>query len=500
MSELKRKQWEIFAQEQTKYKTQCKNERKPVVEGYDVRVGDTLRAIGVLEEWSRREGVFRQLMVSPSAGGSIDVQNAQPPSSPGWHPKSDSTVLTLDDSVSASVSVSDSRFPSASGSVLVLGNCPKLKLRHPTRLPSATLTRPTFRRYILHTVISHVEGALEILLTPEDEDGDGSAEGDDPEKGKGNGGDEEKKAKEKEREGVERLRKALGYYFPEYRELNKTLQRDSPRPRSQPRPCGGARRRRPPRTAKEIVGPLIPFTLTSLLADPTLSLLGGLVLEREARARVKMLKRQVLSGPDSHPHSHSTSSKTQSQSQSLQEEYTSRRLLHKQTSSFFTPSEKERALRGMITTALREMAEEGEIVQVRLETAFTPFLDARATHPNTRDTWGYLPLPPPLVFPLLFPLILSLQSTRVPQSHSQSLSRRAADLRHGRIAPPLHSSTPTITTNEITKSLTQWGKDGRWERVRSEVVQAGLHWAQERGWVVKKGEGWVFGEAAYDWV
>lgn len=56
-----------------------------------------------------------------------DVQIAQPPSSPGWHPKSDSTVLTLDDSVSASVSVSDSRFPSASGSVLVLGNCVSLR-------------------------------------------------------------------------------------------------------------------------------------------------------------------------------------------------------------------------------------------------------------------------------------------------------------------------------------------------------------------------------------
>lgn len=353
-----------------------------------------------------------------------------------------------------------------------------------------------------------MEGALEVLLTPEDEENEDSGEGDDPEKWKGDGGDEEKKAKEKEREGIERLRKALGYYFPEYRELNKTLQRDSPRPRSQPRPCGGARRRRPPRTAKETVGPLIPFTPTSLLADPTLRLLGGLILEREARAKVKMLKREVLSGSDSHPHSHSTSSQTQSQSQSqsqsrsqfLQEEYTSRRLLHKQTSSFLTPSEKEQALRGMVTTALREMAEAGEIVQVRLETAFTPFLDARATHPNTRDTWGYLPLPPPLVFPLLFPLLLSLQSPRLSQSQSLSLSRRTADLRRGRIAPSPHSSTPTTTTNEVTKSLTQWGKDGRWERVRSEIVQAGLHWAQERGWVDKKGEGWVFGEAEYDWV
>lgn len=347
-----------------------------------------------------------------------------------------------------------------------------------------------------------MERALEVLLTPEDEEDDDSRGGDDPEKGKWNGGDEEKKAKENEREGIERLRKALGYYFPEYRELNKTLQRDSPRPRSQPRPCGGARRKRPPRTAKETVGPLIPFTPTSLLADPTLSLLGGLILEREARARVKMLKREVLSGSDSHPHSHSTSSQTQSQSrsQSLQEEYTSRRLLHKQTSSFLTPSEKEQALRGMVTTALREMAEAGEIVQVRLETAFTPFLDARATHPNTRDTCGYLPLPPPLVFPLLFPLLLSLQSIRVSQSQSLSLSRRTADPRRGRIAPSPHSFTPTITTNELTKSLTQWGKDGRWERVGSEIVQAGLYWAQERGWVDKKGDGWVFGEAGYDWV
>lgn len=345
-----------------------------------------------------------------------------------------------------------------------------------------------------------MEGALEVLLTPEDEEDDDSGEGDDPEKGKWDGGDEEKKAKEKEREGIERLRKALGYYFPEYRELNKTLQRDSPRPRPQPRPCGGARRRRPPRTAKETVGPLIPFTPTSLLADPTLSLLGGLILEREARARVKMLKREVLSGSDSHPHSHSTSSRTQCQSQSLQVEYTSRRLLHKQTSSFLTPSEKERALRGMVTTALREMAEAGEIVQVRLETAFTPFLDARATRPNNRDTWGYLPLPPPLVFPLLFPLLLSLQSTRLSQSQPLSLSRRTADSRRGRINPMPHSSTPVTTTNEITKSLTQWGKDGRWERVRPEIVQTGLHWAQERGWVDKKGEGWVFGEAAYDWV
>lgn len=200
-----------------------------------------------------------------------------------------------------------------------------------------------------------------MLLTPEDEGADNSGEGHGSDKGDGGHGDEEKK--EKGKEGIERFRKALGYYFPEYRELNQTLQRDQPRPRP--------RRGKRPRTAKETVGPLIPFTPASLLADPTLSLLGGLVLEREARARVKGLKKEI----DSH-----------SPPPPIQDEYTSRRRLYKQTSSFLTPSEKERGLRGMVTTALREMAEAGEIVQVRLETAFTPFLDARATHPdNTRD-------------------------------------------------------------------------------------------------------------------
>lgn len=312
-----------------------------------------------------------------------------------------------------------------------------------------------------------------MLLTPEHQEGRDFEEGDGA--GEMDGG----------KEGIERLRKALGYYFPEYRQLNQTLQRD--RPLSQPRPDPDPRRKRKrPRTAKETVGPLIPFTPASLLADPTISLLGGLILEREARARVKRLKRDILSSSNSY--SHSTSSQSQ-----IQEEYTSRRHLYKQTSSLLTPPEKERGLRGMITTALREMAEAGEIVQVRLETAFTPFLSARA-HPdsdNAGDTSAYLPLPPPLLFPLLFPLFLSLQSQ--PQARSQ----RRTNPHHARPPPPPPPLTTTTTT--LTKTLTQWGKDGRWERVTSEIVQAGMYWAQERGWVDKRGEGWVLGDA-YDWV
>lgn len=344
---------------------------------------------------------------------------------------------------------------------------PKPKLRHPSRLPPASLTRPTFRRYILHTVISHVQSALEVLLTPEHQEGGDAGEMD--------GG----------KEGIERLRKALGYYFPEYRQLNQTLQRDRPQP--QPRPDPDPRRKRKrPRTAKETVGPLVPFTPASLLADPTISLLGGLILEREARARVKRLKRDILSNSNSY---------SQSQTQSIQEEYTSRRHLYKQTSSFLTPPEKERGLRGMITTALREMAEAGEIVQVRLETAFTPFLSARA-HPdsdNAGDTSAYLPLPPPLLFPLFFPLFLSLQS------QPQARSLRRTNPHHARPPPPPPPPSHAPTTTTLTKTLTQWGKDGRWERVTSEIVQAGMYWAQERGWVDKRGEGWVLGDE-YDWV
>lgn len=357
---------------------------------------------------------------------------------------------------------------------------PKPKLRHPSRLPPASLTRPTFRRYILHTVISHVQSALEVLLTPEHQEGGDFEEGDDA--GEMDGG----------KEGIERLRKALGYYFPEYRQLNQTLQRDRPQPQPRPGPDPDPDprpKRKRPRTAKETVGPLIPFTPASLLADPTISLLGGLILEREARARVKRLKRDFLSNSDSY---------SQSQTQSIQEEYTSRRHLYKQTSSFLTPPEKERGLRGMITTALREMAEAGEIVQVRLETAFTPFLSARA-HPdsdNAGDTSAYLPLPPPLLFPLLFPLFLSLQSQS--QARSQARSLRRTNPHHAR--PPAPQPPPTATTTTtLTKTLTQWGKDGRWERVTSEIVQAGMCWAQERGWVDKAGEGWVLGDE-YDWV
>lgn len=184
----------MFTQDQAKHEAQRKSEGKPAVEGYDVRVGDTLRAVGVLEEWSWKEGVIRQMVVSPSTGGSIrrsispsarlqttytctevvapeeqyihaqqvdhlhktlysrpfempnakppaktstslrnptanssnvqDVQDAEPPSSPGWHPKSDSTVLTLDDSVSDSRLASPSR--STSWPVLVLGNSVRL--------------------------------------------------------------------------------------------------------------------------------------------------------------------------------------------------------------------------------------------------------------------------------------------------------------------------------------------------------------------------------------
>lgn len=47
-----------------------------------------------------------------------DAQNVERPSSPGWHPKSDSTVLTLDDSASNP----NPNPRSTSWPVLVLGN------------------------------------------------------------------------------------------------------------------------------------------------------------------------------------------------------------------------------------------------------------------------------------------------------------------------------------------------------------------------------------------
>lgn len=51
-----------------------------------------------------------------------DAQNVERPSSPGWHPKSDSTVLTLDDSASNPNPNPNPNPRSTSWPVLVLGN------------------------------------------------------------------------------------------------------------------------------------------------------------------------------------------------------------------------------------------------------------------------------------------------------------------------------------------------------------------------------------------
>ncbi|ODO03297.1 hypothetical protein I350_06147 [Cryptococcus amylolentus CBS 6273] len=361
----------------------------------DVMVGDTVRVVGALEEMRWKDGTVRQVLVSDN-GGSIQVvspdeqlhhaelveqlhrelynrpfaipqitsvrpiarakiarsKTSLPSKMPneedkeGQHPTSDITICTL--SGSPTQSTSQHLTP------------PRPRLRHPSKLPPSALTRPTFRRYLIHHLSSSIEDALSTIVR----------EG-----------------------GVERCRNALGRYFPAYAKYAK--RRDGP--------GGGGGGRRAPLTAKQAIGPLTPLFEHDILSIPILYTLARRIILQEALDSERERKGRIKSGLE------------KKDDRAI---YEARRKLRKanekalaarvkagnpveeeednvQNATWLSEPQITTATTALLTYTLRTAASSGELIPTRLSSLLT----------TSDSPYGYFSLPPQLLFPLLVPLI-----------------------------------------------------------------------------------------------
>ncbi|ODN74272.1 hypothetical protein L198_08237 [Cryptococcus wingfieldii CBS 7118] len=359
----------------------------------DVMVGDTVRVVGALEEMRWKDGTVRQVLVSDN-GGSIQVvppeeqlhhaelveqlhrelynrpfaipqitsarpiargkiarsKTSLPSKRPneedeeGQHPASDITICTL--SGSPTKSISQNLTP------------PRPRLRHPSKLPPSALTRPTFRRYLIHHLSSSIEDALSTIIR----------EG-----------------------GVERCRNALGRYFPAY--LKYVKRRDGP--------GGGGGGSRAPLTAKQAIGPLTPLFEQDILSIPILHILARRIILQEALDAERERKGRIKSGLE------------KKDDRAI---YEARRKLRKanekviarakagnpvegeeqvQNATWLSEPQITTATTSLLTYTLRTAASSGELIPTRLSSLLT----------TSDSPYGYLSLPPQLLLPLLVPLI-----------------------------------------------------------------------------------------------
>jgi hypothetical protein len=87
---------------------------------------------------------------------------------------------------------------------------------------------------------------------------------------------------------------------------------------------------------------------------------------------------------------------------------------------------------------------------------------------------GYISLPPDLLFPLLVPHLEREIFVR------QQVFLPKGDPRRGN----------GILPTELLSRLKCWGDEGRWERIQEWMIRETAEWAERKGLVRKKGEGY----------
>ncbi|WVR04919.1 hypothetical protein IAU60_001931 [Kwoniella sp. DSM 27419] len=221
----------------------------------DVRVGDTVRVVGRIDEWARKGEWVRQLVVDGNAGGWMEAQfdhareverlrrvsYGRPFDGQAQAQNPAHSTLSSGPSAPRSPARAQAQYPRAgsSSAIDLSSQAPSELTVDDVELRSSQLTDRTFRQYMLDHMTQEVVRGLQGL----DEEG---------------------------------VRAALGACFPEYSRVQ-----------------GVQRTRRQPEASHAA---LYPFTMASLLRDPRLSTLAMLVVDNEMRKEDRRRRRRIRDG------------------------------------------------------------------------------------------------------------------------------------------------------------------------------------------------------------
>jgi hypothetical protein len=174
------------------------------------------------------------------------------------------------------------------------------------------------------------------------------------------------------------------------------------------------------------------FTIPSLLQIPHLRQLASLVVDAESRRDERRRRRRVRDG--------TATSKDLAKEKKLK------------LGGGWKLGEDEKSDKILRLTAwvIREISEEGSLVQIRL---------TGIKRDNSGQEFGYVPLIPEIMAPLVSLIVKGEQEVR------KKLFRRKGEVDEG------------IGIGEVVRVLRGWGEEGRWERVGEWVVKDGLEWA-----------------------
>ncbi|KAL7422094.1 hypothetical protein Q5752_002737 [Cryptotrichosporon argae] len=386
----------------------------------DVRVGDTVRVRGKVEDWyrARRDGSgdgewIRQFTVKDDGMIAVVDQDEQSLMS--------NTLATVNMTCKSSVSIpshtnssyADSLGVEPSSVSTIMDDAPEL--RDPDRLRSSQLTLRTFELYLCE----HMQRSLLRQLRA------------DP------------------RTPIEPSTKpipALQSLFPEYGALTRpltTLKRpskfaDSTRDNALT-PTPARYRTKKQREADAATAPtapasrmIRPFTPRTILADPTMARLAARIVEQEARAKEKARRARMADG---------TASAVDREVERARVATGSRKGEWRPT-----PGSSARKAGRLVDHAIRNVAAR--------TTALVAVPDDGGS--------GYIPIFPDVLVPLLVALLAADRE-----------SKRGVFVRKG--------ERGGMTAEAVCQRLRGWGEDGRWERVALDVVIESLEHAEAQG-------------------
>ena len=209
------------------------------------------------------------------------------------------------------------------------------------------------------------------------------------------------------------------------------------------------------------------FTLDALTNVPHLAQLGGSIADTTAKWNERKRRRRIRDGEAT-------------EKDRLVER--DRIALGRRADEYhLSKSERRKEVLRMTRRAIREISQDGGVVQVgstgelaQPADLSSQFSVSSSTSTSPGAEVAYIPITPPLIFPLLSRFMAEEEARRQRHFLAKGDSRRG----HGVLIP------------DLTKKLAEYGQDGRWERAGEWNVEDAILWGCERGKVVRKGEGY----------